>query len=48
MEKPVQFYSEAVPMAGVLFLPDNLARAERRPGIVAVPRLHGGQGSAIT
>jgi len=34
MEKPVRFYSEAVPMAGVLFLPDNLTRAERRPGIV--------------
>ncbi|MBI3796947.1 MAG: alpha/beta hydrolase [Deltaproteobacteria bacterium] len=34
MERTVRFYSEAVPMAGVLFLPDNLARAERRPGIV--------------
>jgi len=34
MEKPVRFYSESVPMAGVLFLPDNLARGERRPGIV--------------
>lgn len=34
MEKPVRFYSEAVPMAGVLFLPDDLARGETRPGIV--------------
>ena len=34
MEKPVRFYSETVPMAGVLFLPDGLTRAERRPGIV--------------
>ena len=34
MEKPVRFYSETVPMSGVLFLPNNLARGERRPGIV--------------
>ena len=34
MEKPVRFYSETVPMAGVLFLPNDLARGERRPGIV--------------
>jgi len=34
MEKPVRFYSETVPMAGVLFLPDNLAKGEKRPGIV--------------
>lgn len=34
MEKAVRFYSEAVPLAGVLFLPDNLAKGETRPGIV--------------
>jgi fermentation-respiration switch protein FrsA (DUF1100 family) len=34
MERTVQFYSEAVPIVGMLFLPDNLTRAERRPGIV--------------
>lgn len=34
MEKPVQFYSEFVPLAGVLFLPGGLARGERRPGVV--------------
>ena len=34
MEKPVRFYSETVPIAGVLFLLDGLTRAERRPGIV--------------
>lgn len=34
MERTVRFYSETVPMAGVLFLPDNMARVERRPGIV--------------
>ncbi len=34
MDKPVRFYSETVPMSGVLFLPNNLARGERRPGIV--------------
>lgn len=34
MDKPVRFYSETVPMSGVLFLPNNLAQGERRPGIV--------------
>jgi fermentation-respiration switch protein FrsA (DUF1100 family) len=34
MEKPVRFYSEFVPLAGVLFLPEGLARGERRPGVV--------------
>src|SRR3989442_14995117 len=34
MEQPIRFYSEAVPLAGVLFLPDNLSRGETRPGIV--------------
>jgi len=34
MEKPIRFYSEAISMAGVLFLPDNLSRDEKRPGIV--------------
>jgi len=34
MEKAVRFYSEAVPMAGILFVPDNLPQRERRPGIV--------------
>jgi len=34
MEKPVRFYSQAVPMAGVLFLPDNLRKGEKRAGIV--------------
>src|SRR5215813_8653015 len=34
MEKAVQFYSEAVPIAGVLFVPDNLPRGEQHPGIV--------------
>ena len=33
MEKPVRFYSEFVPLAGVLFLPDGLTQGERRPGI---------------
>ena len=34
MEKPIRFYSEAVPMGGVLFLPENLSPGEKRPGIV--------------
>src|SRR5215470_198519 len=34
MEKVVRFYSEAAPMAGILFVPDDLPRGERRPGIV--------------
>ncbi len=34
MEKTVRFYSEAVPMAGVLFTPDTLPQGEQRPGIV--------------
>ena len=34
MEKPVRFYSEAVPIAGVLYIPDTLSRGETRPGIV--------------
>jgi fermentation-respiration switch protein FrsA (DUF1100 family) len=34
MERTVRFYSETVPMAGVLFVPDNLTRTDRRPGIV--------------
>ena len=34
MEKAVRFYSEAAPMAGILFVPDNLPRGEQRPGIV--------------
>ena len=34
MEKEVRFYSEAVPMAGILFVPDNLPQGEQRPGIV--------------
>lgn len=34
MQKPVQFYSENIDMAGVLFLPDNLTAGEARPGIV--------------
>jgi fermentation-respiration switch protein FrsA (DUF1100 family) len=34
MERIVRFYSEAVPLVGVLFLPDNLATGEKRPGIV--------------
>lgn len=34
MEKPVRFYSEFTAMAGVLFMPDNLPKGEKRPGIV--------------
>jgi len=34
MEKPVRFYSEAVPIAGVLYIPDTLSRGETRPGLV--------------
>lgn len=38
MERSVQFYSESVPIAGVLFLPDNLpdklASETKKPGIV--------------
>lgn len=34
MEKPIRFYSEAVPMAGVLFLPAQLRKDEKRAGIV--------------
>jgi uncharacterized protein len=34
MENPVRFYSETIPMSGVLFLPDNLAKGEKRAGIV--------------
>lgn len=34
MEKPVRFYSETVPMEGILFLPDSLPQGETRPGIV--------------
>lgn len=34
MEKPIRFYSEAVPMVGVLFLPDHLSSGEKRPGII--------------
>lgn len=34
MQKSVQFYSENIDMAGVLFLPDNLTSGETRPGIV--------------
>src|SRR5215510_3025868 len=34
MEKAVRFHSEAVPMAGVLFLPDSLKVGEKRPGIL--------------
>ncbi len=34
MEKAVRFYSEAAPMAGILFVPDDLPRGEQRPGIV--------------
>ena len=34
MEKSIRFYSDTVPMAGVLFLPDNLPAGEKRPGIV--------------
>ena len=34
MEKPVQFHSECTTMAGMLFVPDNLASGEKRPGVV--------------
>lgn len=34
MEKAVRFHSEAVPMVGVLFLPDSLKVGEKRPGIL--------------
>ena len=34
MEKSVQFYSESIPMAGVLFLPGNSSPDRQRPGIV--------------
>ena len=34
MEKTVQFYSENVEMAGILFLPDNVSSDQTRPGIV--------------
>ena len=34
MQKPVQFYSENIDMAGVLCAPDNLTVGETRPGIV--------------
>jgi len=34
MEKAVRFYSETVPMAGVLFLPEGLTTGEKRPGVV--------------
>ncbi len=33
-QKPVQFYSENIPMAGVLFVPNDRGPNERRPGIV--------------
>lgn len=34
MEKSARFYSESAPMAGVLFVPDNLPKGEKRPGVV--------------
>ncbi|MBM4254410.1 MAG: alpha/beta hydrolase [Deltaproteobacteria bacterium] len=34
MEKAVEFYSETVPMAGVLFMPADIAPGEQRPGVV--------------
>jgi uncharacterized protein len=34
MEKSVRFYSESVPIVGVLFVPDNLPKGEKRPGVV--------------
>jgi fermentation-respiration switch protein FrsA (DUF1100 family) len=34
MEKPVRFYSEFVPLAGMLFAPDGLTQGEKRPGVV--------------
>jgi fermentation-respiration switch protein FrsA (DUF1100 family) len=34
MERSVQFFSEAVQMAGVLFFPDTVRKGETRPGIV--------------
>ena len=34
MEKSVRFYSESVPIAGVLFTPDTLPKGEKRPGVV--------------
>jgi len=34
MEKSVRFYSESIAMSGVLFVPDNLPKEEKRPGIV--------------
>src|SRR5215510_9751744 len=34
MEKAVRFHSETTPMAGVLFVPNNLPQGEKRPGIV--------------
>ena len=34
MERSVQFYSESVPIVGVLFLPDNPASETKKPGIV--------------
>lgn len=34
MEKTVQFYSENIPVAGLMFVPDDLSPGETRPGIV--------------
>ncbi|HXG21272.1 MAG TPA: alpha/beta hydrolase [Methylomirabilota bacterium] len=34
MERKVRFYSESVPMAGILFMPDNLQKGETRPGVI--------------
>lgn len=34
MEKAVQFYSETIPMAGVLFMPEGITAGEKQPGIV--------------
>jgi uncharacterized protein len=34
MRKPVTFFSEGVRLAGDLYLPDELPRAEKRAGIV--------------
>jgi hypothetical protein len=34
MPKPVTFFSEGVKLAGDLYLPDGLARGEKRAGIV--------------
>ena len=39
MRKPVSFFSQGVKLAGDLYLPDDLARGEKRAGIVLCPAI---------